>query len=358
MGRGKSSRQIDRICKTCGMSFIAHNAKAVYCSHRCRDIGYRVNNGIPCNTNTKPYIKTCKVCGKAYETYRDAVGTCSPECAIEWHKYRGRQEEKSTRECPICGCLFTISGSSSQATCGDRVCMAAYKKQRHEERNIKWQQKRIKRAKKEHDDERKCIICGRSFMCYTNETKKTCGHECSLILARMNRCRRDKRIPKEQRIDSISLKRLYERDKGICYICGKKCDWKNWRTSDSGHQYPGDRYPTVEHVIPVSLGGADAWENVRLACWKCNSEKGASTGDLQLMLGDFAKPILKTGAKKTAQYSLDGELIKIWDSTAAIRRELGLNDTYIQHACRRWKTNTGNAYGYHWEYVTDGWCAE
>ena len=124
------------------------------------------------------------------------------------------------------------------------------------------------------------------------------------------------------------------------------------RVSDNGNPYPGDNYPTVEHVIPVSLGGLESWNNVRLAHWKCNLEKGATIGESQLMLGDFAKPPLKTKAKKTAQYSLNGELIRIWDSTAAIRRELGLNDKHIQSACKRYKTNTGNAYGFHWEYVT------
>lgn len=34
-----------------------------------------------------------------------------------------------------------------------------------------------------------------------------------------------------------------------------------------------------------------------------------------------------------------------------IRRELGLDDKHIQNVCRKRKSNTGNAYGYHWEYV-------
>lgn len=61
----------------------------------------------------------------------------------------------------------------------------------------------------------------------------------------------------------------------------------------------------------------------------------------------------KKSEKKTAQYTLDGKLIRVWDSTAQIRRETGLNDGYIQNVCRRHGSNTGNAYGYHWEYIDE-----
>lgn len=31
---------------------------------------------------------------------------------------------------------------------------------------------------------------------------------------------------------------------------------------------------TIDHVIPISRGGAHIWENVCLACWRCNLSKG------------------------------------------------------------------------------------
>lgn len=30
---------------------------------------------------------------------------------------------------------------------------------------------------------------------------------------------------------------------------------------------------TIEHVIPLSVGGAHDWDNCRLACWQCNIRK-------------------------------------------------------------------------------------
>lgn len=322
--------EFQAICSYCGRTFAARSHKAKYCSAKCKDIVYRTRQEIPVNQNTEPYHKVCVVCGAAFDTFRDNVITCSTECSKKRKNRVPRGKNKPTHSWDEWVAIQKAEAENRQ------IIKAKEKKQ----------------YKKEHTVDRICEICGGHFSCLDTETRKTCSSECSKELKRERRCRKDKRIPKDRRIDNISLKRLYERDKGACYICGGKCDWKDWRLSDNGNLYPGDKYPTVEHVIPVSLGGADAWDNVRLAHWKCNLKKGATVGDLQLMLGDFAKPIPKTGAKKTAQYSLDGELIKIWDSTAAIRRELGLNDTYIQNVCRRSGSNTGNAYGFHWEYVT------
>lgn len=63
----------------------------------------------------------------------------------------------------------------------------------------------------------------------------------------------------------ITLARLYKRDEGICYICNSKTDKKL--------HYNNNNYPTIEHVNPLSLGGLHTWDNVKLACRKCNTIK-------------------------------------------------------------------------------------
>ncbi len=46
-------------------------------------------------------------------------------------------------------------------------------------------------------------------------------------------------------------------------------------------QYCGKRYPTSElsldHIIPRSMGGKSAWQNIVCACTKCNVKKGGRT---------------------------------------------------------------------------------
>lgn len=45
-------------------------------------------------------------------------------------------------------------------------------------------------------------------------------------------------------------------------------------------QYCGDRDSlTIDHVLPRSRGGKDAWENLVAACVPCNNKKGSLTPD-------------------------------------------------------------------------------
>lgn len=58
----------------------------------------------------------------------------------------------------------------------------------------------------------------------------------------------------------LTRKNLMHRDKYTCQYCGKT---------------GGDL--TVDHIMPRSRGGRDEWENVVVACLKCNVSKGNRT---------------------------------------------------------------------------------
>ena len=72
---------------------------------------------------------------------------------------------------------------------------------------------------------------------------------------------------------SISLEKLYERDHGVCYLCNKTCDWQDFQIIN-GNFIVGGSYPTVEHVKALCHGGTHTWDNVKLACFACNTKKG------------------------------------------------------------------------------------
>jgi 5-methylcytosine-specific restriction endonuclease McrA len=55
---------------------------------------------------------------------------------------------------------------------------------------------------------------------------------------------------------------LFARDANLCLYCG--------------HEF-GRHALTRDHVVPVSRGGRDVWENVVCACINCNSRKGGRT---------------------------------------------------------------------------------
>lgn len=66
----------------------------------------------------------------------------------------------------------------------------------------------------------------------------------------------------------ITLKKVFDRDDGICQICGCICDW-----SDTTPSSIGPKYPTIDHIIALANGGSHTWDNVQLAHHICNSKK-------------------------------------------------------------------------------------
>ncbi|WP_424462912.1 HNH endonuclease [Pseudoclavibacter helvolus] len=72
--------------------------------------------------------------------------------------------------------------------------------------------------------------------------------------------------------DGITLRALRERYGSDCYFCGE--------TTRFGTDCVGKRDPlmaSIEHLQPLCRGGAHSWENVRIACLRCNISKNKKT---------------------------------------------------------------------------------
>lgn len=351
------SPSYERVCKYCGKEFIAHYKGKVFCSKKCKDISSKLNRGIKCNINTEPYHKECIICGKEFDSFRESQKTCSHECSLIRNKIRDNQRrriQKIQKTCDICGKTF-FTNHDSQMTCGSDKCKSEYRRIAHKKRN-----ERAKANKKPRlitYEIRECVECGELFTIDDKRNNKCCSKKCS---KKRNNRRRDKRIPKAQIVDTdISLRKLFKRDNGICWICGEKCDFNSTSVSKKGNTICGDLYPEIEHVVPICRGGLHSWTNVRLAHHKCNAEKGTDMYPYVPFDLEFAYKEKRMGTqpKKTAQYTLEGELVKIWESTAAIEREhKEWKCKHIQNVCRGRESKTGNAYGYHWEYIKDDKC--
>ena len=66
--------------------------------------------------------------------------------------------------------------------------------------------------------------------------------------------------PKRQAIPSDVKVQVWQRDGGKCVECGS------------------NRNIEFDHIIPLSLGGANSFRNLQLLCEDCNRRKGASLG--------------------------------------------------------------------------------
>ena len=65
--------------------------------------------------------------------------------------------------------------------------------------------------------------------------------------------------------ESYTDAEVYQRDKGICQICGESIGLEPWVLD---HFYP------INPADPTIPRGPDIWDNVRLAHKRCNSKKG------------------------------------------------------------------------------------
>ena len=91
---------------------------------------------------------------------------------------------------------------------------------------------------------------------------------------------------------SCSRKGIFERDQNICQYCNK---------------YFSGKELTLDHVLPKSRGGSNAWSNLVAACKNCNQKKGDKTlreADMTLLI--------KPRSPKNNLVKITPYLKKIW----------------------------------------------
>lgn len=64
---------------------------------------------------------------------------------------------------------------------------------------------------------------------------------------------------KGAKVELVKREVVYERDKGICGLCKQLVDFEQM---------------TLDHILPLSLGGEHSYANVQVAHLSCNSSKG------------------------------------------------------------------------------------
>ena len=78
-------------------------------------------------------------------------------------------------------------------------------------------------------------------------------------------------------VEKFTPQEVFDRDRYICQSCGIKTrpDYKN--------QYH-PKYPNLDHIIPLSVGGDHSKKNTQCLCYKCNLEKGNRHANDQMLL--------------------------------------------------------------------------
>lgn len=270
----KSYREIASLC----------GSSVDYVGQVCRKYG--AGNAIAQQSNSiEKVISTIKQAGYKYisgyvKTHGDVIVEC-PKCHGQfkrgYHIFRaianGTYSCGSIPECPICKEKARVD-RKQQAEQQKHDAQEAIK----EERKMR---KIAKISRKANDELVKrlathvCRTCGREFcIAVTGYNSSTyCSKYCQTNKYRKQHDdRRFKRMYGRAHDNDITLKKLYKRDNGKCYLCGCTCNWDD-NTKQNGTYIAGPTHPSIDHVIPLSKGGLHVWDNVRLACMRCNASK-------------------------------------------------------------------------------------
>ena len=343
-------------CKICGREYIKEYSRHVYCSDACKVIGLQRNrkraiekasilhsgrDRSRIRRGSKEYTRECVVCGEVFTTWYPQKKTCSDACK-EIHKKernigRDRKSKRSRKH--------TTEEYHAQWIRRRYGSDESYQEHLREMDRKKQKQRMMREAEKEARKTRgECTVCGKPYETF-NPKQKTCSTACS---KKLSYARKQNRIPKDQIIDKdITLEALYRWNSGICYLCGKQCDW-----SDKDGNIVGPNYPSIDHLVPVARGGLHAWNNVRLAHFKCNVDKSDTIiPSVKKMIPSNAyqfKRETRERKKRTAQYALNGDLVTVFSSTATAEKTTGVKQRGIQKCARGESKSYG---GFIWRYV-------
>lgn len=221
------------------------------------------------------------------KTLRERENKARQQIAQKGYEYVGGYVDTDsfvTIRCPECGAVFERSMVSIRHNqsivcpgCAERA-KEEKERQKAEAREQAQKEKEAKRQERERlEQERKdqkyhpCPVCGE----ITNRPKY-CSDACAKKVANTKHETRRRIKIKSVLVDGdITVERLYERDHGICWICGERCDWNDKETRNNGTIVCGNNYPSIDHVISLAKGGEHKWSNVALAHRLCNSIRGA-----------------------------------------------------------------------------------
>lgn len=233
-----------KLCLQCGTGFEPKMPWGKFCNSKCQGKYRRDHPSYP------PCI--CKNCGKEFiPKASDRISYCSRECAFEHKKAKPNRTGIIINHCD-CGVII----KPKQKYCdecrkeSERIRVKETAKQKHTA-NIKF---------------KTCKQCGTVFIPeYGAKRRYFCSDICLRKYGRKQGKRKRKAVLKQVKHVAYNDMYIFKRDKWICQLCGKKVNPK-WV---GNHPLA----PTIDHIIPISLGGADAPYNVQLAHRDCNKIK-------------------------------------------------------------------------------------
>lgn len=199
---------------------------------------------------------------------------------LEYHSGYKNMDSYVMVRCTHCGEILQKSMVAFRTS--NPICDFCYKRNLEEQRK----EKEKKNAQKEYEKETARLIraskgkqlsfgfcsCGEMLSRFDGLKGKQCPRCAKLADRKVREIKRRHKISAAMVDHDITIQKLFQRDNGICYLCGKMCDWDDKEIRNETIVC-GNQYPSIDHVIPLANGGLHSWDNVKLAHRICNSLK-------------------------------------------------------------------------------------
>lgn len=220
------------LCQHCGKPFWKPNAfRMKYCSTECQRAAYALSHPKKEKPMPTVYKRTCPWCGKEFETTLKYQIYCNSTCTYQDTLKTKREQWAEayvprTYTCKECGTEFTTECGNKHSVFCCNSCSEKY--ERRHEHNTARHKEYIKKQKKQRETQ-----LAQSF------------------------------------IEVVDYSDIFQRDNGICQICGMPVH----PTKGIDNNWDG----TIDHIVPLSIGGEHSVDNCQLAHRICNSLKCQET---------------------------------------------------------------------------------
>jgi len=184
--------------------------------------------------------------------------SCSPECKKAREARLRKQVTRYDKRCKVCDGEF-IAKNSRAVFCSVKCKNANVYAQ------VKARREKL-REERSHFVEAPCYHCGKPLTKLATQSGKISHPYCREQRKRdWNRQKNAKRR-RYRYIAHSRFQEIAERDQWTCHLCNEWIDDSLPSMAKMG--------ASLDHVIPLSKGGDDSPENLKLAHWICNVRKG------------------------------------------------------------------------------------
>ena len=253
------------MCKQCGDVVPPSKGKKprLFCDKNC---GIWFRAGKPFGKHYQADAVTCPVCQRVVPNRIKPGRTkiyCSKACG-DRHTYSLRYPAKlkENRSCAVCGSIFETA-LSKQRFCSESCRL----KETARKASARWRENYAAPENWNYICDECGILVERS-LAQGRVTKGRYGRFCRVCAKSREKARYRAKTAKRQGIvkpNNIRYEQVFERDGGVCWLCQMSVDSSLPRTSKLGG--------TLDHIVPISKGGDDSLENIKLAHWICNNRK-------------------------------------------------------------------------------------